>query len=427
MPALPATTVDFFLAGLESFMMRSGQGQHWGVTAVWLKNKPDADKLARGWAEVHSQHPMLGACLRRQWRGWRLVWETAGAAAAPAVVWHSIPADRTERDLILERLQGSAHGRGISVPLFLEVFAPAVGEEHLVILTWRHALMDGVGVNLLLEKLAMGRCETGPPDLPGPRREGVSRLYTRARPLINRLQAMTNAGSLSAWIKGAPPPGAPDYRLVELSQEQSRQASERLRGLCGEFFQMPFYAAVAARALRRLHEMRGWTSPQIHLQLPAQTRGRSRDLIFGNHMGTLPLFLDAGALASLPAAVAHVQECYKEALKNQWPQASEAMMGLASHMPVGLFIPTVRLSNLGQICSLFHSHTGSFLAGKADFAGAAVDNICTIPSVCTPPGLGVFFSDFSGKITATLAWRKAGLTAGEAEELSSQIMADMTS
>lgn len=427
MPTLPATTVDFFLAGLESFMVRSGQGEHWGVTAVWLAGKPDALTLERGWQEVHARHPMPGARLRRRWRGWRMVWESAGPLVAPPVEWHACPAGQTEEDLIRERLSGGAGGRRIPAPLWLEVFAFGDTARHLVLLTWRHTFMDGTGVNLLLEKLAAGTCEAAPPDLPEPPSPGnPGHLFLKAKPLIDRLQATTNTGCLSAWTRGMPQQGGPEYRRIRLSREQSRLAAVKLRGLCGEFFQMPFYAAVAARAMRRLHDLRGWASPEMHLQLPTQVRGRSKNLIFGNHMGTLPLFLQAGALDSLPAAVAHLQQAYKDSIKAGMPQMSEAMMGLASQLPIRAFIPMVRLTNCGQICSFFHSHTGAFLPGRGDFAGAPVEDVCTIPSVCTPPGLGVFFSDFGGQITAILAWRAGGLTIEEVESLETQIKGDLT-
>lgn len=428
MPTLPATTVDYFLAGLESFMVRTGQGQHWGVTAVWLAGRPDAEKLARAWEQVHARHPMVAARLRRKWRGWKLVWETPGPAAAPPVGWRTLAEEETEHGIIQERLQGRASGQAIPAPLWLEVFTSAKDGRHLVLLTWRHALMDGTGVNLLLEKLASGACEADPPPPPAPSpAEGPGALYRKARPLVQRLQALTHRGCLSAWTKKMPilRHTPPEYRLIELSAGQSTQATTRLRELCGELFQMPFYAAVAVRALRRLHELRGWDSPAIHLQLPAQSRGRSRDLIFGNHMGTLPLFLETAALGSLPQAVAHMQDCYKDSVRNGLPQASEAMMSLASRTPVRGFIPMVRLTNCGQICSLFHSHTGAFLPGRAEFAGASIENVCTIPSVCAPPGLGLFFSDYGGKITATLAWRGAGFTAAEVETLAAHIVADL--
>lgn len=427
MPTLPATTVDFFLAGLESFMTRSGQGTHWAVTVLRLRDKPDAEALNRAWGQIHAHHPMLGARLRRLWRGWRLVWDTSGPVAAPPVVWHESIAAATVDGVILERLKGRGAVGAIVSPLLMEVL-PVDGApgHHVILLTWRHALMDGTGVNLLLEKLAAGSCERGPPELPTSRAVSMGQVFQKARPLMQRLHAMTAAGCLSAWRKDAEPSGPPRFALVELSPEQSLAAFSRLRAACGDFLQMPFHAAVAARAIRLLHELRGWRSPEIHLQLPFQARGRSRDLLFGNHMGTLPLFLESDALASMEAAVSHLLEKYRGAMKQDMPQASEALMTLSAHLPVSWFIPAVRLSNRGEICSLFHSHTGSFLPGRHELAGAGIENVVTIPSVCSPPGLGVFCSDYGGRLTATLAWRGNGVTAAEIEAISRQIRADLT-
>ncbi|MFC5457642.1 hypothetical protein [Prosthecobacter fluviatilis] len=426
MSILPATTVDFFLAGLESFMRQSGQGTHWGVTLVRLKGRPDERALRQAWEEVHAQHPMLGARLKRQWRGWRWGWETSGPIPPPPIVWHAAQEQPPGVEIIQERLQGKSSEGELSTPLWMEVFP--WGEEgcHSLMLTWRHALLDGTGVNLLLEKLAAGGCAHGPPPPPPTQSEPPGRLYRRAKPLMDRLQAMTTAGCLSAWIKGMPQRGRPEYRLIELSAEESSRALTRLRELCGDFMQMPFYAAVAARALRLLHERRGWSSPEIHLQLPTQLRGRSRELIFGNHMGSLPLFLEASALGSLDEAVAHLLVKYREAMKLGTPQASEALMTLASYLPLGAFIGAVRLTNRGQICSLFHSHTGTFLKGCSELGGAEVENVFTIPSVCTPPGLGIFASDYAGRITVTVAWRGDCLDQAEAEALEERIRSDLT-
>ncbi|WP_395743697.1 hypothetical protein [Prosthecobacter sp.] len=425
MPTLPATSVDFFLAGLECFMRRNGQGTHWGVTVVRLEGRPDAAVLKRAWEEIHARHPMLGARLKRRWRGWQWVWETRGPIAAPEIRWHPAQAQPPGAEVIHERLQGQSGSGALTTPLWMEVFPWGKEGGHVLLLTWRHALLDGSGVNLLLEKLAAGGCETDPPTPTVPKRESLARVYRRAKPLTDRLHAMTAAGCLSAWMKGMPTGGAPEYRVIELSAEESAKAQARLRGLCGDFMQMPFYAAVAARGLRLLHERRGWESPEIHLHLPIQLRGRSRDLIFGNHMGAMPLFLNAGALGTVEEAVAHLLEQYREATRQGMAQASEALTTLAAQLPLRTFIPMVRMTNMGQICSLFHSHTGSFLPGRRELAGARVENIFTIPSVSAPPGLGIFVSDFAGRITVTLAWRGGCMSTAEAQAVEKRIRADL--
>ncbi|MCX6849771.1 MAG: hypothetical protein NTY98_12690, partial [Verrucomicrobia bacterium] len=163
MPILPATTVDFFLAGLESFMRRSGQGTHWGVTVLWLEAKPDGQTLTQAWEQIHAQHPMLGARLKRQWRGWRWVWETHGTITAPPICWHGLQSQPPGEEVIQERLQGRSSSGALTTPLWMEIFPWGTDGGHVILLTWRHALLDGTGINLLLEKLAARACAAGPP------------------------------------------------------------------------------------------------------------------------------------------------------------------------------------------------------------------------------------------------------------------------
>lgn len=422
MSTLPTTTVDFVLAGLENFMIRTGQGPHRAVTVLKLRGRPHAAELEASWQKLHANQPMLGAKLRRRWRGWRLVWKTSGAVVAPPIIWHPPQEAAPSDEIIRQRLCGLRDGKEWTTPLSMEVFP--CGEDHFILLTWRHALLDGTGVNLLLERLAEGGGST-PPVLPQPKRESMKALYQRARPLTRRLHAMTCAGSLSAWCTGMPLHGKPCFRLIQLTAEETRAAAEHLRELCGDFMQMPFYASVAARIVRHLHQIRGWQSPELHLQIPFQPRGRPRDLIFGNHMGTLPLFLDAAAMSSPRASTAHVVEKYREAMMQGRAQATEAMMTLAAHMPISRFVPMMRWTNQGQICSIFHSHTGVFLPTHRSFAGAEVQDVYTIPGVCSPPGLGLFFSECGGRLTATLSWREGGVSIEEVDALCRELRSDL--
>ena len=112
-------------------------------------------------------------------------------------------------------------------------------------------------------------------------------------------------------------------------------------------------------------------------------------------------------------------------VKRQMPQASEALAQLTMGMPVRLAMPFVRFQNKGEICSLFHSHTGTFLRGVDRFAGAEVENVYTVPSVSTPPGLGVFFSDHRETLTATIAWRGESLNEAEVQAVIEQTKRDL--
>ncbi len=415
----PATVGDLFMAGLEHMMRSHGQGEHFGVTVLRLRSKPDLESLRAAWAQVYARHPVLSARLRRRWRGWQLGWRAEELLNAPTIIEREhLP---LSDELIRERLSGIIDGLPNSMPLQLEWFA----SRHLL-LTWRHGLLDGVGINLLLEQLARGEIEPEEEVVPSVR-PSPQQLVQKAKPVIDTLKQITDAGNHSAWDRSRSIGGAPQFRVLELSKEQSLAVTATCRRTCGDFFHMPFYAAVAARALRRLHELRGLPLGCCHMEVPFQSRKRASGALFQNRMGMLLLPLFEREMTTFDAAAAHVLAVYKDSVKRQLPQSSEALGGLMMYLPARLLMPIIRLQNHGEICSLFHSHTGTFLSGVESFAGAAVENVYSIPSVSTPPGFGLFFSDHQEALTVTLAWRGESLNEGEMQAMCEQVMTDLIS
>ncbi|MDB6139931.1 MAG: hypothetical protein JWO94_3003 [Verrucomicrobiaceae bacterium] len=415
----PATSGDFFLAALERFMRSSKQGEHFGATVLRLKSRPDMAALRSAWERIFELHPVIGGQLQRRWRGWQLGWRVTQPLPAPPLVMHE---GTTLSDaVILERLGGKVP----ATPLSLEVFLPP-DQTCQILISWKHGIIDGMGLAQLLEQLGGQTALVAAPPAKAPPRPSFSKIAKGAKPAIKVLRQMTCVGSRSAWHRGEPLPGDRGFQVIELDAAQSAAAFAVQRRYGGEFFHMPFYAAITARALRLVHEMRSLPQGYCHLEVPYQVGRRPPGAVFQNQMATLLLPLLESEMPTRDAAVAHVLAVYKAAMKGGQPQATAALMALVMNMPAGLFIPFIRFQNVGEICGLFHSHTGTFLPGGSTFAGSEVDNVFNIPSVCTPPGLGIFFSDFAGRITLTLAWRGDSLQADELAAVSRQIVEDLT-
>lgn len=411
----PATTGDYFLAALDRFMRNSGQGRHLGVTVIRLNSMPKVFTLQQRLREIYSTHRILSSRLRRRLCGWQLGWQLGATLEDPLIMVQ-------ERDAVLDTktiincLQQPEH----DAPLQIHVF-----QDPAVLITWRHGLLDGIGINLLLEQLATG--DIAPAEKPTPLKPASSfmQIWQHAKLGVETLRSITCEGSFSAWPRGLPLDAKPDFRVIELDEADSAKAFARIRGHCGDFFQMPFYAALAVRAVRLLNRTRGIDSKCCHLEVPFQQGKRSPGSIFQNRMGMLLLPVRETEFDDLETGIKEITSVYKESLRNGLPQATDALMQLSMHLPVSCFIPFIRFQNEGEICSLFHSHTGTFLKGISEFAGAPIENVFNVPSVSAPPGIGVFFSDFAGRITATLAWRVGCMNWDEEIAVVDQLKADL--
>jgi len=92
-----------------------------------------------------------------------------------------------------------------------------------------------------------------------------------------------------------------------------------------------------------------------------------------------------------------------------------AVLELMSYLPSPIYRRFLRRQFGGEITSFFHSFTGEFSAKLADVFGARVSNAYHIPSVSAPPGSGLFFGLFNGRLNATFSWREGSVTSREAD------------
>ena len=421
----PVTSGDFFLASLDRYMQRHGQGRHYGVTVLQCSTKPDLAVLSARWQRLHSDYPQLASSLKRSVRGWQMRWQALTTPLlAPPVCERVVGRDQWD-GLIQERLQGLLERQPLKLPLYLEWLADPSTPGGALVLTWQHTRLDGAGVHLLLHYL-----NNADPPAPVTEAKPVSLKSAGSHvrlavPIVNAFAEMHRVGCLSLWEKGMPQAGSPDYEVLELTGEQTQRVRQKCTAHCGELVQMPFYAAAAARALLLMQQRRGWSSPCVHIQLPIQPPQRAPGAVVGNWMRVLPLIMESEQMWTFAQAVAHVQGRYRHVLREKWTQAAESMMWLSQHLPVRMLIPLIRFMSCGQICSLFHSHTGEVLPGTKAWCGADLENVYTIPSVSTPPGFGLFFSEYDGRLTPVISWRGPLLTDEDRDALRAQLLADL--
>src|SRR5690606_6003486 len=165
---------------------------------------------------------------------------------------------------------------------------------------------------------------------------------------------------------------------------------------------------------RAVHEI--YTLP-LHDALPIS--------LFQNHMAVYTLLITAEELAELKTATRALYRKYADFMRRKLPGAMDALMRLMERCPSRLYNLPAFLYLRGELCTLFHSHTGTFAPGLETLAGCRVTNGYHVPSVSSPPGVGMFFSEFAGRLTLALTWKEGCFAPGELDLLKRTLAGDL--
>lgn len=439
LPPLPVTGSDGFLLGLESLMRRSGQGPHLAVTLVECEGSPDLAAIRRTAATLGHRYPILHARVARSRRDWVARWrlDEAEAAAIPVHCWY-LPGLSAEGEVVAS-LEDFIAGRindndidiraaGPNLRLHVVVTAP---DRWALGVVWSHSLMDAVGMTKFLRELAApGDGESprsggvdDPPPLPG-----MSALYRQALPMIEEMRSFPAWRVRSLHRKHATS-GPCRFQVVTFDAAATATIRAKMAATASELLLLPYFASCAARAAQAVIAARHPDEAvPVLLSLPVQRQNDpAKRPLFQNHMVPYTLLLTAEELADLKPAARALFRKYSDFMRRKLPAAMDALMRMMERCPSRCYnLPAFHYMR-GEICTLFHSHTGEFAAELGPMFGSRVLNGYHVPSVGTPPGIGIFFSEHEGRLTLTLSWRDGCLSPLELELLKSTLAEDLGS
>lgn len=430
---LRATCSDGFLLGLESLMRRKGQGRHLAATVVECEGRPEEAALRHAAAVLGARHPILHARIARSRRDWVARWRIEGAKPAPLPLffWKLLGTGGEGRetesrgDLIRSLVNGSdidifREGPNLQFHVLRES-----NERWCFILLWSHSLHDAVGIDRLLLEIADPGDDSAvqPCEGRGSEDEPLSVLYKKAFPMIEEMRRFP------AWRIRSPhrrdiPAGTSRFETVTFGREDSATIRAKMAATGGELLLLPYFAACAARSVRSVLSRR-FPDEEVPalLSLPVQRQGNRP--LFQNHMAVYTLLLTAEELGDLKTATRALYRKYADFMRRKLPGAMDALMRLMERCPSRFYNLPAFIYLRGELCTLFHSHTGAFAPGLETLAGSRVTNGFHVPTVCSPPGVGIFFSDYDGRLSLTLSWKEGCFSEEELALLKSTLAEDL--
>jgi hypothetical protein len=409
---LPASFGDYVMAAIAEHRRKHHQGMNIAATLLRLESMPDLDKMRKGWIDLLSRDLGWIAKFKHQWNARHLNEVNFRDLKIPPF---EIKKEKFHFDKVILALNKQDILEGY--PLRVVIYDESPGAH--VLLYWDHSIMDGVGVNYLLKNwLGISVNHATKNELIFPDRISFHDRLMQAQKGHNVMKELTNDGVLSVWRKKDTYFGSKScFAVREYSVEETQVLHHLQNQYCGEFFQMPFYAALSSLLLSKITLSRNYQQKNIHLEIPVQSKKRGEASIFGNQMSPFLMVIRIECLSNIEQACEHLMDIYKTQSKLKIASCRDHMMYLMSRLPHSYFFPIIRMLSRGELCSLFHSHTGEFLKGVNEWYGAKIDQIMTIPTVSNPPGLGIFFAEYQGRMTAVLSWRDDALDDHEANSM----------
>jgi hypothetical protein len=307
------------------------------------------------------------------------------------------------------------------------------GHGSTVVLRWRHLLLDGKGAELFLAEIArFAENADSPPPRPDswgpilpPRAKSWRTVLGEAERFKDRFYALARTSIRS--LGGVPPrPGAAMFFVEEFSAAETAEITARARTATHELFQMGWFLAVAMRVHHAVLCRRGEDAESYQANCPVQERKRgARHPIWQNHVSQLFFRLLRAEIVELGAAARALQGQFVAQTRERLDVAFATTSRLLRRMPAGLYLRMIRNGSHGHLTSFFFSHTGEFLPECRTFCGAPIAHGWHVPSVCQPPGTGVFFSERDARLIAVISWREGALRAGELDIMRTRLRADL--
>jgi hypothetical protein len=302
-----------------------------------------------------------------------------------------------------------------------------------IYMTWVHALMDAHGAEYFLamignpdlEKEALmvesqrmaksSRSDTGSDKNPVSETGNTDDKWKKAKlsfDHIDRIAENPPVSILSRFPEKAKP--LQEYWIMTFTREETIIVLDLARKRCGFFNESTCFAASAMCELKQLYKKKRVLSDNYVLSLPVNLRKKGTHLpVFSNQSTSLLYSFTSENLLDFDSAVRHFKEQTQRVIKTGLLEANVAVMEISKFLPTWFYIRKVRQAMKGEIASIVMANPGTMYSRLSEFMGTPVDYVNHMPTIIAPPGIGVLFYQFAGRLNITFVYTEGILSQEE--------------
>jgi NRPS condensation-like uncharacterized protein len=214
------------------------------------------------------------------------------------------------------------------------------------------------------------------------------------------------------------------FKIIPFDVEEAGHIVEAAYEQAGYLMLMPFILAKTIQAMHRVFEAKKSAGLVYLIPVSIDTRQQEevhKELFF-NHMSFFFFKINAEAADNFTNLIADIKEQMYEQVKTGLPAALKNASFLLRIAPLPLVNFFLRLMSKKHFASFSFSFVGSAYNSRK-FMEEEVQNIFHLPRVPNPPGLGIFFNQFNGKLNATISYFEGILNDDEIERIVNDLKA----
>jgi hypothetical protein len=209
-------------------------------------------------------------------------------------------------------------------------------------------------------------------------------------------------------------------RVISFDNQESLKIAEDSYDKAGYLMFMPYLLAKSVCLLHGIFEKRNL--PRDDYLIPVSIDKRSQDSVikepFFNHLSFFLFRIKTREADNFMYVLDEIKKQMYEQVKSGLPEAIQEASYLMRIAPLPLVYLFISLLTKGEIASFSFSFVGESPYPDETFINEKIENIFHLPRVPFPPGIGIFFNQYKGRLNAKLSFVKGLLDEEEIEQLS---------
>ena len=293
--------------------------------------------------------------------------------------------------LAFHLIQGG--GRACFAMTFDHRLLDARGAESFLHL-FRRYLTEGVG-----SRIADGVCLTAPACL-----SEWGKKFKAGQNLNRKIISLSKTAPEALPIPSGSDKGF-RFRVFSFGVEETGKIYDNANRTAGFFMEMPYLLAITLQAVHELFQRKGIMAPNYVIPVSLDMRNNEdiKQELFFNYVSYLFFNVHAEEAGDLKALIQTIKQQLYDQVKSGMPaDVAEACM-LTRIAPLSVMKRIFRIPFKGKIASFCFSYLGKGPSSSCRFMDTDIVNIIHMPRVPVPPGLGIFFNYFNGRLNVVLS------------------------